>query len=407
MLIKDKKVLLSAGGFIDADGIIYFDSKEFGFFQCNKNTGEVNALSIKAEKGKGAKRAFIGGCKYKDKIIFSPYFASEILVYNILSPEDVERINPTLLLKNSELCFHYYLHAVACSNLIYFIGEDQSEIIYLDMDKMEVFICSAWKELAAEIITDQKNIGLHTYDMCIVDQILWAPLNYNNHILEMDLRTRETRIHKVNVSSMQFATICFDGINFWLTGEKKQIIKWNKNTGTVEIIEDFPDNFMKDSSWWNDFFVSSFYVKGYVYLFPMTANMAFKINVQTQKIDIFYQWDTMVCCEVVEKWDENSFYIEWKKKRALDMDNSIIIDLEGNVKDTGIFTIEGDKIEWSDCEGENELYLENYVVTLEKFLKNRVCCNNENHDILCGESGKKIYLEGKRIRADQDLEKDN
>ena len=80
MLIKDKKVLLSAGSFIVADGMMYFNSKDYGFFRYNKNTGEINALSVKAEKGRGAKRAFIGGCKYKDKIIFIPYYASEILV---------------------------------------------------------------------------------------------------------------------------------------------------------------------------------------------------------------------------------------------------------------------------------------------------------------------------------------
>ena len=289
--------------------------------------------------------------------------------------------------------------------LIYFIGEDQSEIIYLDMDKMELSVCSAWKELAAGNSSDQKNIGLHTYDLCVVNQILWAPVNHKNHILELDLRTREARIHKVDVPDMQFVTICFDGINFWLTGEKRQIIIWNSNMEVTDIIEEFPDHFREDLEWWDNYFVRSLYEKGYVYLFPMNANMALKINVRTKEMDVFYQWDEMICCEAVKKWDENAFYLEWKKKGSLEMDNSMIIDLDGNVIDTGIFTIEGDKIEWSDCEGEYELYLENYVVTLEKFLKNRVCRDNENHAVLYENSGEKIYSEGKQNRADQDFEK--
>ena len=173
----------------------------------------------------------------------------------------------------------------------------------------------------------------------------------------------------------------------------------------TDIIEEFPDHFREDLEWWDNYFVRSLYEKGYVYLFPMNANMALKINVRTKEMDVFYQWDEMICCEAVKKWDENAFYLEWKKKGSLEMDNSMIIDLDGNVIDTGIFTIEGDKIEWSDCEGEYELYLENYVVTLEKFLKNRVCRDNENHAVLYENSGEKIYSEGKQNRADQDFEK--
>ena len=64
-----------------------------------------------------------------------------------------------------------------------------------------------------------------TYEVYAADGILWGPIDAKNRILELNLQTKEATVHKVEAADMKFSTICFDGSNFWLTGEVHPIGK--------------------------------------------------------------------------------------------------------------------------------------------------------------------------------------
>lgn len=75
---------------------------------------------------------------------------------------------------------------------------------------------------------------------------------------------------------------------------------------------------------------------------------------------------------MVKKWSEDIFYVEWGKSAA-SIDKSMLIDLNGKVLDTDIFSIEWKRLYLQDFDKKEEVYTENDLLSLKEFFLTRIC----------------------------------
>lgn len=367
-----QKLLLSVCDFAVTDEYIYFASRNLtGFFRYHIHSKLVEPVCA-MEKMELNKSGFGTVCKFGEKLIFAPYYKQELRIYDLQESQLIEEIDLSSLLGKAGKTFRYYMCNIIHQNSIYFLGDSDSEIICLNMDTMHISIVETWKKAGSEYIGNDQFIGISTYkDVCVVKESVWVPLRFYNCILEMDLNTTQAKVHKVDTEQMIFTTICFDGVHFWLTGGKKAIIKWNPHTNTADRFDQFPDGFLtvpKKNPYWNGLFSSSFYENNYVFFFPMIANMAIRIDISTNKAEKFYQDQRMLSCYMVKKWKDHVFYVEWGSGAA-DLDASMLIDSDGNVLDTDIFSVGWEKINLQNFDRDDEPYIESGLISTGFFLE--------------------------------------
>lgn len=371
-----QKLLLSVCDYASTDEYMYFVPRNLlGFFEYDIGLKSIEPMKT-MEKMELCEYGYGTVCKFKEKLIFAQYYKHDFLIYDVKEFQLIKTINPSLYLGKDGKVFRYYIRTIIHNNCIFFLGDSDSEILVLDMDTMNFFVVETWKKAISEYMGKEQFIGISTYrDICVVNESVWIPLRCSNCILEMDLNTTRAKIHKVDTEKMIFTTICFDGGCFWLTGEKKVIVKWDPQMNSVELLNQFPEDFVnipKRNQYWNGMFVSSSYEKDYVIFFPMTANMAIRVHATTNKIEKFYQGKESLSCYMVKKWSEDIFYVEWGKSAA-SIDKSMLIDLNGKVLDTDIFSIEWKRLYLQDFDKKEEVYTENDLLSLKEFFLTRIC----------------------------------
>lgn len=97
------------------------------------------------------------------------------------------------------------------------------------------------KKLEKEFLVSNK-YGNDIYGECIfVQNKLYCVVN--NTIKCIDLNSEEIIIYEEEDFKANLFTICYDGVNFWLSGYCKEIYVWNPELGIVKVITDFPSQF--------------------------------------------------------------------------------------------------------------------------------------------------------------------
>jgi len=373
-----KNILLSTYGMESVGQNVYFAAKNiaglFVYHRKTKKTEQIARETLAIEEFL-PRFVFGGMCVYKDKILFAPFESSRILVYDIENKENISIIDINGKL-NKEVREKYYIkRMVVHDNLIFCVCNKNRDMLCLDMDSMQIKVIDLWKtDLSAK--TDAEGfIGLNTGgDVCVVDDTLWVPINYDNYILEVNMKEQRTNIHKIDAPAMRFSTICFDGNNFWMTGYEPVIVKWNKNRNEVKVFKEMPEGFQifHKENYWEEVFSRSFYERGYVYLFPLTANMILKLSTKTERIEKLYQWDELESCYSVEKWDENTFYIETGNSNYIDIDKSMLLDISGTVLECNIFSVPSRNVKYKFSPKNVGDYLETQTLTLERWLMKKI-----------------------------------
>lgn len=108
-------------------------------------------------------------------------------------------------------------------------------------------------------------------------------------------------IYEVLGVKAELHTICYDGVNFWLSGYYKEIYIWNPDQGIVKVITNFPDQFglyyfrrdNKDLLDYHSFFsgeIPFFYdslsLGQYIWYIPAQANEIFYIDKESYEINV-------------------------------------------------------------------------------------------------------------------------
>jgi len=96
------------------------------------------------------------------------------------------------------------------------------------------------------------------------------------------METGSFEIKSIGEKNEVYASICFDGQNYYVTSRyEKYIIKWNRQSNEIFKIK-FPSSFSRKKNKSGNFLIQ--YLNGHIWLFPVAANNAYKINVNTYEI---------------------------------------------------------------------------------------------------------------------------
>jgi len=118
---------------------------------------------------------------------------------------------------------------------------------------------------------------------CVVENEIVLVIQNMNSLLFFNMETGEYVIEKMETDAKQFNNICYDGQAYYLSHlTENYIAKWDRKTKKFSKIK-LPNSFSrKDNSVAASFLIK--YSNKHVWLLPFTANNAYKINVNTEKV---------------------------------------------------------------------------------------------------------------------------
>lgn len=147
-------------------------------------------------------------------------------------------------------------------------------------------------------LTDNKDekIALSTK----AEDSIYCVSSTSNRIFQFDLKTKSTITHTISVDGGGFHTICFDGERFWLSGHRKEVYIWNKESNIVKIINNFPKqfgiyNFKEEEDVLVEYnkdlfevpaFIDSVAIGQYIWFIPFQTNKIVYIDKATNKVYI-------------------------------------------------------------------------------------------------------------------------
>lgn len=251
---------------IDIDGELWFSCfRGNGLFRYNGNT--VEYMGSFREKGV---KLFNDVVRYKDKLFFVPLAANNIHIYDLASGgmESISYKNPGI---------GDFVFAIFHECHIYMFPSFHPGILKLNPETSDVDIIDDWinEDFAKCRLSDEP---FFRGDYVREGDVIYAPFCNAHAVLEFHLNDGSSTVH--DVGAQGHATIASDGKRFWLGPRKGGgILCWNPAAGESTEHTDFPEGFKEGA------FLGSLYRDGYVWMFPESANMVLKVDVDTGKLE--------------------------------------------------------------------------------------------------------------------------
>jgi hypothetical protein len=202
----------------------------------NKTTGEYKSLPIDNARNWGYYDPFVKN----NKIYLLPFYAAEIIVYDMVTDE---------ITKNNKIC----------GNLDNIFGKP--------------------KRTAAEFY--------FAGSAALNETELLLPYGNGNAVVKYDIKTDEHQILRVGSAGNKYFSIVFDGDNYWLLAFDK-IVKWNIKDNKTTELTGFPDGFTPGR---RVSFSFAIVYDGNLFVFPNQSNMILQIDITTNDINLFTNLD--------------------------------------------------------------------------------------------------------------------
>ncbi len=195
-------------------------------------------------------------------------------------------------------------------------------VMRLDMENGEIAYCRNRLEEYKQGLLPSVNSAICRQDCCVVNEKIYVACMTGNMVLEYDTNTMDITVHTVGDKACGYATLCYDGENFWLTETGGRLIKWNHITGQTQEI---PLELSTFSEPLQCGYASSLYAGGYVWLFAHSAKENLRINVQTGEAAIVYSFadgTTTFPAKVTKSWctDTDVYFVDAVKHVLVQMD---------------------------------------------------------------------------------------
>ena len=119
-------------------------------------------------------------------------------------------------------------------------------------------------------------------------------------VYEFNTVTKRRTKYVLPIQVCGMNTICFDGENFWISGNRKEIYLWNKEKNTLKVLNEFPESFgiycfdnnvegvvdCELQQYGNSTFITSVFVGKYIWFIPNKTNKIIYVDKETLKIYI-------------------------------------------------------------------------------------------------------------------------
>lgn len=253
-----------------------------GLCKVNLRTGQTEFIAEIPNEKKDGHYLYSNIHRVDNKIILTPVFAKEIAIYDLDTggfekiPIDIEK--PSFA--------NNFLKAIKYNDYIFFTPFMFEAIIRYDAKTGEVKYFKNWyNKLKPYINNTDKPIFAN--GICVRNNSLLMPFSQDNIVMEFDMLTSETKIHKVGKGGNNYWDMTFDGVDYWLIQHESEnsetIVRWNYESGETIEYSIFPSGFVNEQKNFNEIV----YCGEYLLAFPRFSNMIIKINVETGEMSEF------------------------------------------------------------------------------------------------------------------------
>lgn len=280
--IQNTKAILDCAEIINCQEKVYILTRDTqSLFEYSISSGKFRLCGMVQSK---LDQTFICATLYENKIYMPPYDGDCIRVYDIC--EKKFHSIPLIQTSAEKLNRKHYCTCFEYGGKIYIFGDKDSAVLSVDIRTETVQEFSNFRNGFKKLYGYE--VGVHTYEnVCIVENCFWIPMGRDNILLQYDMQKNEYYFWNVGIRKMQYATINFDGKYFWLTGNQKVIVRWEKESDSVKEFETFPDGFENsdDSVGYDDWFLCGLLLKDQLYYAPLNSNMLIKFDTKKEKMD--------------------------------------------------------------------------------------------------------------------------
>lgn len=296
--------------------IVYFLSncgKELWSFDIQKKTfRKKKVLSNKMCKYAAYRKVI----RYNDLLVLVPGSADDICIYDS-QKEFIRRCPiPDINISYNEQC--KFSNAFCRDNRIFFLPFCYPEILVVDTENWKVsnynIVYVGEKVIKSELFSGSYVLQ---QDKCYIPSVR------SNEVLEIDINMYTVKKYNLGKEAAWYGSISFDGNNFWLTGGKNTITKWDAiHNKTVEYA--YPPNFIKADGGYP--FLDSFQWMNRVMLIPVKSNMFVSIDIGTENVTGIPRKMSGNLCSLLN-YAENNI-----SKLLCDTTQAKLIFMEGNQK---------------------------------------------------------------------------
>lgn len=259
-----------------------------GLFQLSLEHGEYELLTCFPDGYGFFGYAISDKChKYKNNIFCFPCRGNMIWVYDLINKK-MDMI-PLEYGKSVEIGISMVVEE---SNTLFAVANGLNMILEINAEKKKVLN-------NIEIFRDENYINT-SFTGVVVDKKLYFIVTNKNKVCEFDLETKYIHLYSIN-EDKEINTISYDGKYFWLSGNTKEIFRWNKNKDEIYVVSDFPPDFGRyEVDEKNDFFIcykekysqpifrSSICVGNAIWFIPHETNQIIYIEKDTFKLNSFF-----------------------------------------------------------------------------------------------------------------------
>lgn len=279
--------------FIIIKNEIWYAASGFnGLFCAEVKTGKSRFIGRFPNEDDSAGRDLFGCmCCYNDKLIFAPLRAKNIAIYNIKLDkfESYKIPDPEMGWEKHDMKF---FAVTIFEHYIFFLGCVTPVIAKLDILSFELAMYYDWFD-KFKIYGVKLGKSMFDRHIVVIDESFYVTSRQNNTLMSYNMKTNENSIYEVGEIESQYATLCYDGNNFWMVDEyRHQLISFNRKLRkinkkiqlTQEDIGNFDIVYSKEKIW---LFTKRFQcgVRNYCLVYDIQKDKILEVNLFNQPND--------------------------------------------------------------------------------------------------------------------------
>ena len=262
----------------------WFASGSFnGLCRANLHTGQVEFVAEIPNERRMSHLLYQGIVKHGNKILLPPLSGREIAVYAVDSGTFEKK--PLEPMGEAVAASAKFLKAVPYQDYVFLTPFMYPAIVRYDMKTGDCRYYTDWVDKLKPYISSwDKPLFVNGIR---VNNLLLLACPQNNIVMEFNMDTGMTKLHRVGREGNKYWSITSDGKDFWLiqndNPNAETIVRWNCETGEVTEYFEFPPGFVGEQNNFNEIV----HCGKYLLAFPRFANMIVKIDIATGKMSEF------------------------------------------------------------------------------------------------------------------------
>jgi hypothetical protein len=277
VLVQVLMVPSARGILADGDFVWFIDFLNM-LYRHDKKSKEMECMGIIPAQNSWA---YAGVAANNDKLYFAPFYKNNKISVFDTNQKNFEQID----FENNSKYDYNFNCTVSFKNFIYFVPCYFPAIMILNTDTKEVEYFSDWADEVSKLqvlkLQHENWKDLKFFASCVIETEIALVMHRANAVMFFNMETRGYEIRSIGEKSEQYHGICFDGQNYYLSSlNKDYVIKWNRQSN--EILKIKIPSFSRRENIGANFLIQ--YMNEHVWLFPIFANNAYKINVNTNEV---------------------------------------------------------------------------------------------------------------------------